>query len=108
VEFELIADGRAAGRDVATERDVDLVEHVVVEVELVWPDTRLLVRIYAKPQDEVLRRVCVVLVDERVYVGRVGRRIADDQGRVHVAGRKQRAARERQRGNRRPRTQCFG
>jgi hypothetical protein len=66
---------------------VDLVQNVIVEVELVGFDPRFFERIYAQSHDKGLRSV-VVLVDECVYIGSVGRRIEDGQRGVLMAGGK--------------------
>jgi hypothetical protein len=68
---KLITQRRASGSYVRTERDVNLVEHVVVEVVLVRSNARLLVRVNAERQDQ--RLLSFLLVDECINVGGVGR-----------------------------------
>ena len=72
------------GSYVVPGRNVDLVEHVVVEVVLVWPDARFLVRVHAQRGDKTLQSVFIL--HERVNVRGVGRGIAGDQRRIHVTG----------------------
>lgn len=79
---KLISQRRASGCNVRTERDVDLVENIVVEVVLVWPNARFLVRVHTQRQHQ--RLLIRMLVHERIDIGRVGGRIECDQRRVHV------------------------
>src|SRR5688572_5031482 len=48
---KLITQGCASSGHVGTERDVNLVENIVVEVVLVWSNSRLLVRVHAERED---------------------------------------------------------
>ena len=84
VELELITERRAPCRHVAAGGDVNLVEHVVVEVVLVWADARLLEGVDAERRDQLLAGR--FLLDEGIHVGRVGRVVQRDERRIHVTG----------------------
>ncbi len=84
IEFELVAQRGSARSYVVSGRNVDLVEHIVIEVVLVWADARFLVGVHAQRGDKTLRSV--LILHERVNVRGVGCRIASDQRRIHVTG----------------------
>ena len=84
VEFELVAQRRSAQSNVVTGGNADLIQHVVVEVVLVWSDAGFFVGIHAQRGDKTLHSVSIL--DERVNVRGVGCRIASDQRRIHVTG----------------------
>ena len=96
-ELELITQRRPACGAVRAQRHMNLVQHVVIKVELVRADARLLKRIDAECDDERLDLIDPLIHDERVHVGGVGRRVEHDQRRILVAGRHQRVARQSQR-----------
>src|SRR5262245_57179140 len=89
IELEPVSDGRAAGGDVATERDVQIVAQVVVEIVFVEADAGVLHRVDAERESQKFI-AALILADKRVNVGRVGRRIERYQRRVHVAGSERR------------------
>ena len=92
VETELVAVRRTPGLHVVVAGgDVDLVQHVVVEVELVGPDAGLLEGIDGERGDEHLD--AIVHLDEGVNVGGVGGVVQGDQGSIHVARRHGRSRR---------------
>jgi hypothetical protein len=70
IEFELVTQRGSASSYVATSSDADLIEHVIIEVVLVWSDARLFVRINAQRSHQALHPVPVL--HERVNVRRVG------------------------------------
>ena len=84
VEFELVTQRRSAQGNVVTGGNADLIQHVVVEVVLVWSDAGFFVGVHAQRGDKTLHSVSVL--DERVNVRGVCRRIARDQRRIHVTG----------------------
>ena len=84
VESELVGVGRAALLDVVPGRHADLVEDVVVEVVLVGPDARFLVRVDRECGRQVLDAAFVR--DERVDVGGIRRIVQGDERSIHVAG----------------------
>jgi hypothetical protein len=84
VEFELVAQRRSAQSNVVTGSNTDLIQHVVVEVVLVWTDAGFFVGVHAQRGDKALHTVSVL--HERVNVRGVCCRIASDQRRVHVTG----------------------
>jgi hypothetical protein len=84
VEFELVAQRRSSQSNIVTGSNTDLIQHVVVEVVLVWSDAGFFVGIYAQRGDKTLHSVSIL--DERVNVRGVCYRIASDQRRVHVTG----------------------
>ena len=84
-EAELVRERRPAGGHVLPQRHVNGVEHVVVEVELVRADARLLERIDAERRHQ--RLASVLLPDEGIHVGGIRGIVQDDERRVHVTGR---------------------
>src|SRR5438876_7221791 len=84
VVFELVAERRCAESNVVPGGNVNLIEHVVIEVVLVRSDAGLFVWVHAQRGDKTLHSVFVLY--ERVNVGGVGRRIANDQRRILVTG----------------------
>ena len=85
LEPELVAQVGLAGVRVVAERDVNLVEHVVIEVVFVRPDARLFKRINSERDVEIF--LSGVRADEGIDIRGVGRRIERDQRRVHVTAR---------------------
>ncbi len=81
---ELVAKRGAPGCPVASEGDVDLIEHVGVEVILVRPDARLFKGIDSQGGDQGFNAVFVL--NEGIDIGGVSRRVQGDQRGVHVAG----------------------
>ncbi len=102
-EAELIRIRRTACGDVAAGGDMNRVEHVVVEVELVGSDAGLLERMDAERGDE--RLASVLLLDERVHVGRIRGIVQGNERRVHVARRARRRGSREQESSRRQRRQ---
>jgi len=84
IEFELVAQGRFARDHIAAKSHVNLIEHVFIEVVLVWADAGLFVGIHAQRGNKALHSVSIL--HERVNVRGVCCRIASDQRRVHVTG----------------------
>ena len=84
IELELVAQRGSARSYVVSGGNADLIEHVVIEVVLVWADARFLVGVHAQRGNKTLRSVLVL--HERVNVRGVGCRIASDQRRIHVTG----------------------
>ena len=72
------------GGHVCPESDVDFIKHGVIEIMLVRSDARLLKRIDAKCDDKAF--LAGFLINERVDVRSVGRRVEHNQGRVLVTG----------------------
>jgi hypothetical protein len=82
-EFVLVAQRPFAADEVFAERDVNLVQDIVVELVIVGPDASFLERLDAERGRQILNAVRVA--SERVHVGRVRRRVECDQRGVHVA-----------------------
>jgi hypothetical protein len=66
IEFELVAQRGFARSYVVASGNVNLIEHVVVEVVLVWTDSGFFVRVHAERGDKTLYSVFVL--HERVNV----------------------------------------
>ena len=92
-ELELVTERRPARRNIASGRDVDFIQHIVVKVVFVRSDARLFVRINAQRCHQHFD--AVFLLHEGVNVRGVGRRIARDERRVHVAGGEGRRSQQR-------------
>ena len=85
LELELVRVAPATRRDVLAGCDVNLVEHVVVEVELVRADPWLFEGIDAQRCDEHF--LAILVLNERVHVRRIGGVVQDDERCVHVTRR---------------------
>src|SRR5260221_10644301 len=96
LKSELVADCSLPFGEIGPGANVELVEHVVIEVIFVWSDARLLKRIYRQSCSEVfdpvhLRHKCV-------HIRGVGGWIEGYQRCIHVAGCRGTVGCERQRG----------
>ena len=98
-KLEPVAQRGTSFGQIGAQRDVYLVQDVIVEVILVRSDPGFFEWIYAQSHDQGLRSV-VVLVDECIYIGGVGRWIENGQRGILVAGGKYRTSSQGKRGSR--------
>jgi hypothetical protein len=82
-ELKLIAQGGFARGSIRTDRHMDFVKDVVVEIVFVGPDAGFLMWINAQGGDQRLPAACAP--HKRVDISGVGRRVPDDERRIHVA-----------------------
>ena len=81
-ELELVADSRSASGEVVTQREVNLIHHVVVEVVLIGSDAGLLMRVNCKSGAQELVRS--LTGKKSINVSGVRSRIESDEGCVHM------------------------
>ena len=98
VELELIADIRQAfGDAVSAERQVQLIQNVVIEIVFVGTNAGFLEGIYSKGNHEIF--LSAIFTYERVHVGGVSRRIQGDQRGIHVTAAHDGGRQAQQRGH---------